>query len=292
MDWDHSVIFEVAPRTAFQAHLLIMRATSFLLWDSCPQEKIQWLSELNSPIPTHFSLLIPKMWCLLLPSPAWWWRFSPKSCLTLATPWIIDCPIPLSTGISQARVLEWIAMSFSRGPSWPSNWTSVSCISGRRFNAEPTESPDHVQFTWIMDLIVQVPMQYLLFFAASDFTFISRHIYTWGSFPLGPSHVLLSGATTNSSRPLLFPSSILDIFWPGEFIFPCRIFLFFLYSSWFSWQVYRCGLPFPSPVGQVLLELFSMTCPSWVALHHMDQAPLPWQGSNPWRGNQLYFNKN
>ena len=31
-------------------------------------------------------------------------------------------------GISQARILEWLAISFSRGSSQPSNQTCVSCI--------------------------------------------------------------------------------------------------------------------------------------------------------------------
>ena len=30
--------------------------------------------------------------------------------------------------IFQARILEWIAISFSRGSSWPRDWTHVSCI--------------------------------------------------------------------------------------------------------------------------------------------------------------------
>ena len=32
-------------------------------------------------------------------------------------------------GISQARILEWVAISFSRGCSQPRNWTPISCIS-------------------------------------------------------------------------------------------------------------------------------------------------------------------
>ena len=36
-------------------------------------------------------------------------------------------------GIFQARVLEWIAISFSRGSSQPRNRTQVSHIAGRRF---------------------------------------------------------------------------------------------------------------------------------------------------------------
>ena len=36
-------------------------------------------------------------------------------------------------GILQARILEWIAISFSRASSQPRDWTGVSCIAGRRF---------------------------------------------------------------------------------------------------------------------------------------------------------------
>ena len=31
--------------------------------------------------------------------------------------------------ISQARILEWVVISFSRGSSWPRDWTQVSCVS-------------------------------------------------------------------------------------------------------------------------------------------------------------------
>ena len=36
-------------------------------------------------------------------------------------------------GISQTRILEWVATSFSRGSSRPRDWTQVSCIAGRFF---------------------------------------------------------------------------------------------------------------------------------------------------------------
>ena len=36
-------------------------------------------------------------------------------------------------GIFQARVLEWVNISFSRGPSRPRDGTWVSCIVGRCF---------------------------------------------------------------------------------------------------------------------------------------------------------------
>ena len=42
----------------------------------------------------------------------------------------MDCSPPGSSvhGILQARILEWIAISFSRGSSWPMEPTRVSCI--------------------------------------------------------------------------------------------------------------------------------------------------------------------
>ena len=57
-----------------------------------------------------------------------------QSCLTLCDP--VDCSPPGSSlhGILQARILEWVAISFSRGSSWPRDQTQVSCIAGRRFN--------------------------------------------------------------------------------------------------------------------------------------------------------------
>ena len=42
----------------------------------------------------------------------------------------MDCSSPGSSvqGISQARILEWVAISFSRGSFQPKNWTCTSCI--------------------------------------------------------------------------------------------------------------------------------------------------------------------
>ena len=42
----------------------------------------------------------------------------------------VDCSLPGSSvcGISQARILEWVVILFSKGSPWPRNWTPVSCI--------------------------------------------------------------------------------------------------------------------------------------------------------------------
>ena len=48
----------------------------------------------------------------------------------------VDCSPPSSFihGILQARILEWVAISFSRGSCRPRDWSQVSHIVGRRFN--------------------------------------------------------------------------------------------------------------------------------------------------------------
>ena len=73
--------------------------------------------------------------------------------------------------------------------------------------------------SWFMDLTLQVPMQYCSS-PTSDFTFTTRHIYNWALFPLSLSLFISSGGIA-----LLFSSSILSTYWPGEFTFQCHIHL-------------------------------------------------------------------
>ena len=60
-----------------------------------------------------------------------------QSCPTLCSP--MDCSLPGSSvhGIFQAIVLEWIAISFSRGSSQPRSQTPVSRIVDRHLLSEP-----------------------------------------------------------------------------------------------------------------------------------------------------------
>ena len=56
-----------------------------------------------------------------------------QSCLTLCDP--MDCSVAGSSvhGIFQTRILEWVAVAFSKGSSQPRDQTQVSCISGEFF---------------------------------------------------------------------------------------------------------------------------------------------------------------
>ena len=51
-----------------------------------------------------------------------------------AIPSTVAHQAPPSMGFFQARILEWVAISFSRGSSWSKDWSCVSCVSciGRR----------------------------------------------------------------------------------------------------------------------------------------------------------------
>ena len=70
--------------------------------------------------------------CVFCYSFLFYWCLVAKLCPTQGNP--MDCSPPGSSvhGISQARILEWVAISSSRESSWPRDWTLISC-TGRPF---------------------------------------------------------------------------------------------------------------------------------------------------------------
>ena len=56
-----------------------------------------------------------------------------QSCPTLCNPMDFSLPGSSVHGILQARILEWVAIAFSRGSSQPRDWTPVSHTAGRFF---------------------------------------------------------------------------------------------------------------------------------------------------------------
>ena len=86
-----------------------------------------WLSDQHTHTNTHIHTYNFKISCVFAKSL--------QLCLTLCDP--MDCSPPGSSvyGIIQARILEWIAISFSRGFSWPSyrshgllHWQALSLL--------------------------------------------------------------------------------------------------------------------------------------------------------------------
>ena len=67
-----------------------------------------------------------------------------QSCQTLCDP--MDCSLPGSSvhGILQARILKWVAISYSRGSSRPRDWTQVFHIAGRFFTVWATREARYI----------------------------------------------------------------------------------------------------------------------------------------------------
>ena len=87
-----------------------------------------------SPPPVFLGLLLcPWTWGIFF-----WWDPT-FSCPTLCDPMDSSLPSSAVHGIFQATILEWAAISFSRGSSQPRDQTQVSCIAERRFTIWATE---------------------------------------------------------------------------------------------------------------------------------------------------------
>ena len=104
-------------------------------------------------------------------------------CPTLYDP--MDCSLPGSFvhGILQARILEWVAIPFSGGSSWPRDWTWVSCIAGRFFTIWATREAQENKVKWSE---VKVAQSYLTLCDPMDYTvhgILQARILEWVAVP-------------------------------------------------------------------------------------------------------------
>ena len=56
------------------------------------------------------------------------------------------------------RILEWGAVPFSRGSSWPRNWTRVSCIAGGFFTSWATREAHKIAYPCSNDGLVHLKL--------------------------------------------------------------------------------------------------------------------------------------
>ena len=116
---------------------------------------------------------------------------------------------------------------------------------------------------WFVDLTFQVPMQYCSLqhrtLLLPPVTFTTGCCFCFGSIPSFFLELFLH------SFPVAYwaPTNL------GSSYFSVPSFCLFTLFMGFSRQEYWSGLPFPSPVDHILSDLFTMTRPSWVALHGM-----------------------
>ena len=110
--------------------IMVLCLVSFPL---CPHGG-QGISCLNLSLSSLNWFLQCLFWDLINMPLNWFWLFCQckiPEWLCLVAKKILDCSPPGSSvwGILQARILDWVAISFSRRSSWPWDWPCVSCIS-------------------------------------------------------------------------------------------------------------------------------------------------------------------
>ena len=98
-----------------------------------------------------------------------------QSCQTLCDPMDWSPPGCSVCGISHARILARVAISSSRGSSWPRDWTQASCTAGRFFTPEPPGKPMclltfSLFYLWISQLLSPIFTldQFILFIYILD----------------------------------------------------------------------------------------------------------------------------
>ena len=108
------------------------------------------------------------------------WKWVAQSCPTLCD--TMDCSLPGSSlhGIFQTRVLEWVAISFSRGSSWPRDRTGVSHIVGRYFIVWATREVNYSS-TWAYIFWVILDFKYSDSLPpTSTFLLARKSVHIWG----------------------------------------------------------------------------------------------------------------
>ena len=111
----------------------------------------------------------------------------------------MDCSSPGSSvyGILQARVLEWVAISFSRGSSRPRDQTCISCV-GRRilYHWATREDPQVMVMGTILQRMKWGSMRFQQMFEASK-----AELVTQGSRTPSPGLLWIFSATLWSFAP-------------------------------------------------------------------------------------------
>ena len=128
-------------------------------------------------------------------------------------------------GILQARILEWIAIPFSRGTSWPRGQTLVSCIAGRFFTIWATGKTLPTSHTWLWN----VERWTVLCSVTQLCLTLCNHLDC--SLPDSSVHEIFSGKNTGVSGHFLLPG-----------IFPIQESKLHLWVSWIHRQIlYHCA---------------------------------------------------
>ena len=123
MDWQKTCAYHILVRNLYLEKLKNFYNSMLLFSCSVMSDSLQPMDGSTSGFPVPHHLL--------------------QSCVTLYNP--MNCSPPGSSvcGIPHARILQWVAIPFSRGSSQPRNQTHVFSLGGGLFTTEPPGKPRH-----------------------------------------------------------------------------------------------------------------------------------------------------
>ena len=105
------------------------------------------LGSASRPLQSDFHIYSQVATFFLTYGSKWRWK-----CYLLSCNPILYCSLPVSSvpGIFQARILEWVAIPFSRGSSWPRDWTESTSLQAYSLPSGPPVKPSRQQITWLL----------------------------------------------------------------------------------------------------------------------------------------------
>ena len=140
-----------------------------------------------------------------------------QSCPTVCDP--MDYAV---YGILQARLLEWVAIPFSRGYSQPRDWTQVSHITGRFF----TIVKNILTIVYLSNSETLTSILFMIYHPSkvSKMSFAVFFLFPdSGSHTAFSCHILLASLTWNCSSNIVFHiNTVKKIFW--GFVWLCWVF--------------------------------------------------------------------
>ena len=150
-----------------------------------------------------------------------------QSCPILCDP--MDCSSQSSSvhGILQAVILEWVAISFSRGSSQPRDWTLVPCIAGGFFTEWTTRETRKERSISHWN---EVPISRCCFFLILGGKHCSSLWTIMLTAEFGGKHYLSSGGSTPSCFLRLFILNVLHF--SNAFSSTDRVMSFSFFSLW------------------------------------------------------------
>ena len=123
----------------------------------------------------------------------------------------MDCNPPGSSGhgILQARILEWVAISFSRGSSRPRDTAHISCLAGRFLTTESPGNPQLSLGPWkfIHCLCISLEGAPTM---GRQYVIRQRTSTTRSCLPFHPPSVWLHQELPSSRRPKKVPEQMID----------------------------------------------------------------------------------